>query len=141
MEAVPELKPETEKTITQEDGKKGYVVRPLDSYSESESIDQSSSVTDQDSEAEWPCSGDAAQSWDFSDGSISDEEGLIEIALPSGHYVGAKQEEPKLSLQQKLPDQLVELLADFNEVNEEDNLIEIDISIGSIKCSRFEIEA
>ena len=37
---------------------------------------------------------------------------------------------------------LMELLAEINEIIiEEDNLIEIDISIGSIKCSRFEIEA
>ncbi|WRX29459.1 hypothetical protein QQP08_021946 [Theobroma cacao] len=36
---------------------------------------------------------------------------------------------------------LVDFLAEINEVNEEENLIEIDISIGSIKCPRFEIEA
>jgi hypothetical protein len=35
----------------------------------------------------------------------------------------------------------MELLAELNEMNEEENLIEIDISMGSIKCPRFEIEA
>lgn len=100
------------------------------------------------------------RSLDHSDGSISDEDSLIEIALPSGHYVGHKyyKEEDNgfnlrsASLHQKVPDllpagtifrqrSLMELLAEINEMNEEENLIEIDISMGSIKCSRFEIEA
>lgn len=63
------------------------------------------------------------------DGSISDEESLIEIALPSGHYVDVKKES------------WMDLLTEFNEVIEEENLIEIDISMGSIKYSRFEIKA
>lgn len=60
-------------------------------------------------------------------GSISDEESLIEIELPSGHYVDVQKE------------RWMELLTEFNEVIEEENLIEIDISMGSIKYSRFEI--
>lgn len=121
-------------------------IRSADLYSESESIDQS--FTSEDSDVEWPYSGEAAHSLDFSDGSISDEESLIEIALPSRQYVIPKEEDTKSSLQQKLPyfspedifrqHGLMELLAEFNE---EENLIEIDISMGSIKCSRFEIEA
>jgi hypothetical protein len=67
-----------------------------------------------------------------------------------GQYVGEK---PKVNKQQQKvaadfspesffqPHCLMELLSDINEMNEEDNLIEIDISMGSIKCSRFEIEA
>lgn len=129
----------------------------LDSFSESESIDddQYSSTTDQDSEADWSYSGNVGQSPDCSDDSISDEESLIEIALPSGHYVGFEKEDSisKCDLGQKFPDlspqpelifkqhSLMERLAEGNEMNEEDNLIEIDISMGSIKCSRFEIEA
>jgi hypothetical protein len=35
----------------------------------------------------------------------------------------------------------MDLLSEFNEVIEEENLIEIDISMGSIKYSRFEIKA
>ena len=90
-----------------------------------------------------------------SDGSISDEESLIEIAIPSGHFVGQHEEEPKYncSLQQikkrELPAEslfsrqqsLMEFLVEFNDMNEEENLIEIDISMGVIKCSRLEIEA
>lgn len=105
-----------------------------------------------------------------SDGTISDEDSLIEIALPSGHFVGhnrhhhhnQNKEESNskynnnhncCSLQQKKRElssahealfnqqSLMEFLAEFNEMNEEDNLIEIDIAMGSIKCSRFEIEA
>ncbi|XP_057506550.1 uncharacterized protein LOC130789759 [Actinidia eriantha] len=118
-------------------------ISPLDdSFSESDQSIDESSVTDQDSEAAWPYySGDVDPSPDDSDGSISDEESLIEIALPSGHYVGFEKEEPKLSSQQQQKfHSLIEFLADINEVNEEDNLIEIDISMGSIKCSSFEIE-
>lgn len=68
------------------------------------------------------------------DGSISDEESLIEISLPSGHLMDKHKQ--KFNQQS-----LMELLAEFNEMFEEENLIEIDISMGSIKCSRFEIEA
>ncbi|MCI36902.1 hypothetical protein A2U01_0058126, partial [Trifolium medium] len=70
-------------------------------------------------------------------GSISDEESLIEIALPSGHYVDMQKDESKYFNEQIL----MELLSEFNEVIEEENLIEIDISMGSIKYSRFEIKA
>ncbi|XP_044502166.1 uncharacterized protein LOC123223137 [Mangifera indica] len=104
-----------------------------DLLSESESFNNLS--TSEDSEVDWPFRDIVYQSPDCSDGSISDEESLIEIALPSGHYVGRKEQVvPKFS-------SLMELLAEINEMNEEDNLIEIDISMGSIKCSRFEIEA
>jgi hypothetical protein len=77
------------------------------------------------------------QSYDYSDGSISDEESLIEIALPSGHYVDMQKDESNYFNEQIL----MELLSEFNEVVEEENLIEIDISMGSIKYSRFEIKA
>jgi hypothetical protein len=91
-------------------------------------------------------------SHDYSDGSISDEESLIEIALPSGNYVDMQKDESDYySLQQKKKklfgdalfsqQSLMELLSELNEVNEEENFIEIDISMGSIKYSRFEIEA
>ncbi|XP_044494544.1 uncharacterized protein LOC123217533 [Mangifera indica] len=114
-----------------------------DMLSESESFNHPS--TSEDSEVDWPFQDIVYQSPDCSDGSISDEESLIEIALPSGHYVEPKEEVgPKFSsLQQSILKQhgLMELLAEINDMNEEDNLIEIDISMGSIKCSRLEIEA
>ncbi|CAJ1964675.1 unnamed protein product [Sphenostylis stenocarpa] len=89
-----------------------------------------------------------------SDGTISDEDSLIEIALPSGHFVGHNQREDSnkynnnnncCSLQQKKrglsahealfnQQSLMEFLAEFNE---EENLIEIDLAMGSIKCSRL----
>ncbi|XP_024441575.1 uncharacterized protein LOC7456011 [Populus trichocarpa] len=92
------------------------------------------------------------QSRECSDGSISDEDSLIEISLPGGHYICDHEEDEVIyNLQNKLPDfapgsffkqhGLMELLAELNEMNEEENLIEIDISMGSIKCPRFEIEA
>lgn len=55
------------------------------------------------------------------DGSITDEESLIEIEIPSGHYIGCGRKEEVLEI---------------GDVNEEENLIEIDISMGSIKCTK-----
>ena len=122
-----------------------------DLISESEFQDQ---LTSEDSDVDWPIGYAVDHSPDdCSDGSISDEESLIEIALPSGHYVGQQKEEPKYncSLQQKKRElsaealfshqSLMEFLSELNDVNEEENLIEIDISMGSIKYSRFEIKA
>nr|GMC48577.1 DBF4-type zinc finger-containing protein [Ipomoea batatas]GMD32029.1 DBF4-type zinc finger-containing protein [Ipomoea batatas]GMD38568.1 DBF4-type zinc finger-containing protein [Ipomoea batatas] len=63
------------------------------------------------------------------DGSISDdEESLFEICLLpyNGNFVGHEKESSK--------DCLMEFLTDMNE---EDNMIQIDISMGSIKCSGF----
>lgn len=158
---------------------------PDDSLSESEFMDYHSSTTedsevldDDDDHHQWPYGNDInmdKRQWSsaavFSDdGSISDEESLIEISLPSGHYVDHHHKEVhhdhqdlqpmlfNLHNQQKnnnimakdlFPDScnifrqrsLMELLAEINEMNEEENLIEIDISMGSIKCSRFEIQA
>ncbi|XP_021889991.1 uncharacterized protein LOC110808721 isoform X1 [Carica papaya] len=166
MMMISKQKPESDEPISkqkEDDGEREddrHVMRSQDLSSESEGLDQSS--TTEDSEADWPFRDNTDHSLDFSDGSISDEDSLIEIALPSGHYVGhhdhkKEEEEGKLSLQQKfMPDyynlpppypiwkqhSLMELLAELNEMmNEEENLIEIDISMGSIKCPRFEIEA
>lgn len=107
---------------------------------EEEEVMMSSSPDSQGSmseESEWLSFSD--------DGSISDEESLIEIALPSGHVDDHKTKmAADLFPRQCMFKQrsLMELLAEINEIIiEEDNLIEIDISIGSIKCSRFEIEA
>ncbi|KAK9663971.1 hypothetical protein RND81_14G010200 [Saponaria officinalis] len=78
-----------------------------------------------------------------SDGSISDED-LIEIELPTGHYVdsekwyGIQQKWSDCSLESHFRQQnWIEML---NEMNEE-NFIEIDLCMGSIKCSRFAIQA
>lgn len=111
-----------------------------------------SSTSDQDSEVEWLFQDKMFQSRECSDGSISDEDSLIEISLPGGHYICDHEEDEVIyNLQNQLPDfapgsffkqhGLMELLAELNEMNEEENLIEIDISMGSIKCPRFEIEA
>ncbi|KAB1215107.1 hypothetical protein CJ030_MR4G016282 [Morella rubra] len=87
-----------------------------------------------------------------SDVSVSDEDddSLIEISLPESKS-GCLEEEPKQKPESNFPDLLpesvlqqqglMELLAEINEMNEEENLIEIDLSMGSIKYSRLEIEA
>ncbi|KAK8674304.1 hypothetical protein V6N13_112598 [Hibiscus sabdariffa] len=128
-----------------------YMVKSPDVLSETECVDYQLSTTE-DSEVEWPFRDNMDRTPDWSDdGSIPDEDSLIEISLPGGHYVRHKEEEEesnnKYSMQQKLPESIfqqrsiMEFLAELNDMNEEENLIEIDISMGSIKCSRFEIEA
>ncbi|XP_039015907.1 uncharacterized protein LOC120146406 [Hibiscus syriacus] len=126
-----------------------YIVKSPDVFSENECFDYQLSTTE-DSEVEWPFRSNMDRTPDWSDeGSISDEDSLIEISLPGGHYVKHKEDEPNNynTMHQKFPEpifqqrSLMELLAELNDMNEEENLIEIDISMGSIKCSRFEIEA
>ncbi|CAH1429705.1 unnamed protein product [Lactuca virosa] len=120
--------------------KKGcFDVGSPDSCSESEVIDQFSCTTEEDSDFDgWQFSGEVYRRPDCSDGSISDEESLIEIALPGGHYVGYQDvEEPKFCCRQRSPESVLW----WPEMNEEENMIEIDLSVGSIKCSRFEIKA
>ncbi|KAF9669640.1 hypothetical protein SADUNF_Sadunf14G0128300 [Salix dunnii] len=118
--------------------------------SESDFLGRSS--TSEDSEVDWLFQDKMFLSRECSDGSISDEDSLIEISLPGGHYIcDHEEDEINYNLQKKLPDfapgsffkqhGIMELLAELNEMNEEENLIEIDISMGSIKCPRFEIEA
>ncbi|CAN7091338.1 unnamed protein product [Brassica rapa subsp. narinosa] len=70
---------------------------------------------------------------DEDDGTIPDEESFIELSLPSGHYVG--QHFSTMAGHQDFG--FIQLLAEF----EDDNLIEIDISVGSIKCYTFQIKA
>ncbi|XP_021288298.1 uncharacterized protein LOC110419533 [Herrania umbratica] len=131
-----------------------FQVKSLGSTSDSESSDDSGSSSNLD--LNWMIPGNnAEQNPEISDDSVSadeeEEEGLIEIAIP-----GNAESEPKVvpppNLQSNLPpflpesifkqqQDLVDFSAEINEVNEEENLIEIDISIGSIKCPRFEIEA
>ncbi|KAJ3675558.1 hypothetical protein LUZ60_004600 [Juncus effusus] len=85
-----------------------------------------------------------------SDESISDDESLIEISLPDGNHVendsnsffeqGFKGE----SIWDFLPESVLNqtgLMELLKEINEEDNLIELDISRGSIKCSNLGIMA
>ncbi|GMH10980.1 hypothetical protein Nepgr_012821 [Nepenthes gracilis] len=112
-----------------------YLISSSDALmSDVENLDHTS--TSEDSETEWPfrrtlaCLG----------GSISDEESLIEIALPNGHFF-----DPKKQPQQKYRTDycpmfgqrslMVELPAEIDDMNEEDNMIEIDIFMGTIKVS------
>ncbi|KAM7251095.1 hypothetical protein ACFE04_022978 [Oxalis oulophora] len=84
--------------------------------------------------------GSSAQSdYSISDYEDEDEDTLIEIKLP---FVEVKQIHDFLPYEQQQQQVLMELLEDFNyNDNEDDNLIEIDISMGSIKASRFQIKA
>ncbi|XP_038974945.1 uncharacterized protein LOC120106125 isoform X2 [Phoenix dactylifera] len=80
----------------------------------------------------------------------SEDEDLIEIAVPDGHYIERKESNalwPR-SAADFLPNFLPEavfrqhgLMELLSEINEDDNLIEIDIVMGSIKCSSLGINA
>lgn len=137
----------------------GFVQEPEDFPSDSDTIDHDS-VSSENVELDWMrCNNFVGQNGSMiSSGSASedDEDGLIEIAIPgSGDHstCNLSEEEAKQKvLSNNLPGDflpeyfmrqqgLLELSADVNEANEEENLIEIDISMGSIKCSRFEIDA
>ncbi|KAF6153751.1 hypothetical protein GIB67_000984 [Kingdonia uniflora] len=153
---VEDLQPEFEAVILKKEPEE-VVVDQIHDYSvqedllsmRSESVDILSTSEDSDVDSPFwrnyidqfpPCSAD----------SIPDDDSFIEIALPGGHYICPK-EEPKVmyhrSFSEFLPESLfrqegfMELLAEINEMNEEENMIEIDISMGSIMCSRVEIEA
>uniref|UniRef100_A0ACD5V2I5 Uncharacterized protein n=1 Tax=Avena sativa TaxID=4498 RepID=A0ACD5V2I5_AVESA len=78
-----------------------------------------------------------------------DDESLIEISLVDGHYVGHKEKCPSWKKEQDLlagflPDLMLDkrdFMDIYSEIGEEDNMIEIDIARGSIKCTNFGIKA
>ncbi|KAL1307321.1 hypothetical protein HN51_049282 [Arachis hypogaea] len=76
-----------------------------------------------------------------------EEDSLIEIKLPNRYLV----EEPKQKFESNLTELflpeymfkqkgLMDLLEEINEINEDENLIEIDISMGSTKCQDFRLK-
>lgn len=82
--------------------------------------------------------------------SISDDESLIEINLPDGNHVEDypepifEEESKEQFIWDFLPESVFKqtgLMELLSEINEEDNMIEIDIARGSIKCSSLGIMA
>lgn len=68
-----------------------------------------------------------------------EEDGLIEIKLPSSNFIGLI-EDPKQKLETNLSDSIFKHhgFSDLlEEMNEDENLIEIDISKGYTKCEDF----
>lgn len=118
------------------------VESPPDTPFPSDSESSNDSLIGESFEVNLMCSNHMEQNLASSDGSVSDEDddSLIEICLP-GSKSGGLDEEPKQKAQSNLPDLLpesifqqqglMELLAEINEMNEEENLIEIDLSMGS----------
>lgn len=90
-----------------------------DLYSESESMDQFSSTSSEDH------SSDIEQRLDCSD---DDEESLFEIEIPRGELEKDLRWRSVKSCHQEYRKEF------WAEMNEEDNMIEIDIMMGSIKC-------
>lgn len=82
---------------------------------------------------------------DYEEDEDEEEDSLIEINLPSSHFSDLI-EDPKQKLQSKLSDSifkqqgLMELLEEINDMNEDENLIEIDISMGSINNPDFRLK-
>ncbi|KAJ6301809.1 hypothetical protein OIU77_016012 [Salix suchowensis] len=156
-EAVEEQNPEVEPLIHFDASQQSdvcdmheYQVEPADFPSDSDSSDDFSAG--ENFELSWRCSENVGQSIAVSESSISEDDvdedgdGLIEISLPQNSSVDFDEESKKKSASYSpesiLRQQgLMELFAEITEANEEENLIEIDLSMGSIKCSKFEIEA
>ncbi|KAK7371916.1 hypothetical protein VNO80_05283 [Phaseolus coccineus] len=69
-----------------------------------------------------------------SDDDYEEEDGLIEIKLPNNHF---SEFWPECFFKQQ---GFTELLAEINEMNEDENLIEIDISKGSTKQKDLRLE-
>ncbi|KAF9666529.1 hypothetical protein SADUNF_Sadunf16G0238500 [Salix dunnii] len=155
-EVVEELNPEVEPIIECDASQQSdvcdmheYRVEPTDFPSDSDSSDDFSAG--ENFELSWRCSENVGQSIAVSESSISendvdeDGDGLIEISLPQNNSVDSDEESKKKSVSNSpesiLRQQgLMELFAEITEVNEEENLIEIDLSMGSIKSSKFKIE-
>ncbi|QHO26554.1 uncharacterized protein DS421_7g200580 [Arachis hypogaea] len=111
---------------------------------------------DQDSESQSTSSFENDQERSENYGMISnsdveeeeeEEDSLIEIKLPNRYLV----EEPKQKFESNLTELflpeymfkqkgLMDLLEEINEINEDENLIEIDISMGSTKCQDFRVK-
>ncbi|KAL1567557.1 hypothetical protein AAHA92_03023 [Salvia divinorum] len=116
----PTLQEDKSSCATEASEEEVVLMGSQDLYSESESMEQFSSSEDHSSDIE--------QRLDCSDGSISDEESLIEIAIPSGEFVWNDNVKCCKEFRK-------DFWAEMNEINEEDdNLIEIDINMGFIKC-------
>lgn len=156
-QAVRKLQPILENVIQNETGQDSEM-RVIHDDEEEQDIpsDTEDSVPSEIFELKWTSPSNVGQNLEmYESSSLSgdeedDDDNLIEINLPGSESNGLD-EDPDQNLQTKLPDIFPnsilrqhgfrELLAEINEMNEEENLIEIDISMGSIKCSRLEIEA
>lgn len=116
----------------------GLIHEPSGFVSESKTtVEDNDSTSSENPELNWVHNGDHKEEMmlmmmNLSD-SVSeddedeDEDSLIEIAIPNSRPSGLLPE--PIFKQQGL----MQLSADINEANEEENLIEIDISMGSIK--------
>ncbi|CAI0378808.1 unnamed protein product [Linum tenue] len=106
-------------------------------------------------ELKWmkPFNNNVGQSLAFCESSASDydeledDDDLIEISLPpneSSVYVDEVSSIGMLSWEEEEEEEeeegMMEVVEEIDEVNEEDNLIEIDLSIGSIKFPSFDME-
>ncbi|KAK1268594.1 hypothetical protein QJS04_geneDACA005287 [Acorus gramineus] len=119
--AIPIEKLQLEEEIIQDQEDVGQVDQMME---ERDCLENSISDNDE------PC-------MDSHDDNDDDNESLIEIALSEGHDMSSTTEESD-SLEFLLRQHgLMELLSDVGE----ENFIEIDISMGSIKCPRVEVEA
>ncbi|XP_027343609.1 ribosome biogenesis protein BOP1 homolog [Abrus precatorius] len=123
---------------------------PSDSESSSSSIMEESFEINQNQNLDGSDSLDSDDDDDIDDDvdveeEEEEEDSLIEINLPGNHFSDLT-EDPKQRFQSKLPDSiykqqgLMELLAEINEMNEDENLIEIDISMGSTNSPDFRLK-
>lgn len=122
-------------------------------HQEKSAVPQDDDVSGEDSAGSFSGSSECPVSEEWTDeASVSDDddESLIEISLVDGHYVGQEEQCPSWKKGQNLllADLLPDLMLDkrdfmdiYTEIGEEDNMIEIDIARGSIKCTNVGIKA
>jgi hypothetical protein len=123
-------------------------------HQEKSAVPQDDEVSGEDSAGSQSGSSDCpvSEEWTNEVSSVSDDdddESLIEISLVDGHYVGQEEQCPSWKKDQDLfagflPDLMLDkrdFMDTYSEIGEEDNMIEIDIARGSIKCTNFGIKA
>ncbi|KAL8158582.1 hypothetical protein V2J09_000119 [Rumex salicifolius] len=124
--------------------------KDIDEYSCDDSLLSNScdetSTSEETDESEWTFGDDPDSDLtrECSDGSISDEESLIELDpkkpfLPT--RCGDEHKYWSKCYYSMEPFQRKHLMDLLGEIYDEENMIEIDLAVGSIKCPRFEITA
>lgn len=118
---------------------------PQDEVSEDAPVDSAGSLS---GSSDCQVSEEGTDEVSVSDDDDDDDESLIEISLVDGYYVGQEEQCLWKKEQDLLADFLPEFVLDrrdfidiLSEISEEENMIEIDIARGSIKCANFSIKA
>lgn len=139
------MKPSNHKTSMEVVAHQEKSTVPQDEVSEDAPVDSAGSLS---GSSDCQVSEEGTDEVSVSDDDDDDDESLIEISLVDGYYVGQEEQCLWKKEQDLLADFLPEFVLDrrdfidiLSEISEEENMIEIDIARGSIKCANFSIIA